>query len=96
MKRITQTLLAITNIIDLGMSPDQALAAPRFHHQWAPDALRIEKSFGDDALGQLEKLGHTLEKTSSMGATQCVWFDVKTKTFTPVHDPRVPGGADGL
>lgn len=93
---ITQTLLAITNIIDLGMTPDQALDAPRFHHQWRPDGLRIETSFGDDALGQIEKLGHKLEETSSMGATQCVWFDAQTKTFTPVHDPRVPGGADGL
>ena len=93
---ITQTLLAITNILDLGMSPDKALAAPRCHHQWAPDALKIETSLGDDTLTQLEKLGHTLEKTASMGATQCVWFDSKTKRFTPVHDPRVPGGADGL
>lgn len=93
---ITQTLLAITNMIDLGMSPDKALAAPRFHHQWRPDALRIETSFGEDTLGQIEKLGHKLEKTSSVGATQCVWFDATTKTLTPVHDPRVPGGADGL
>lgn len=93
---ITQTLLAITNILDLGMSAEKALAAPRFHHQWAPDALKIETKFGDDTLTQLEKLGHTLDKTSSMGATQCVWFDAQTKTFTPVHDPRVPGGADGL
>ena len=93
---ITQTLLAITNILDLGMSAEKALAAPRFHHQWAPDALKIETKSGDDTLTQLEKLGHTLDKTSSMGATQCVWFDAHARTFTPVHDPRVPGGADGL
>ena len=93
---ITQTLLAITGIIDLGLSPTESLAQPRFHHQWAPDALRIEKSFGDETLKRVEAFGHKLETTSSLGATQLVWFDVRTKTFTPVHDPRVPGGADGL
>lgn len=93
---ITQTLLAITNILDLGQSPRDALASPRFHHQWRPESLKIETKIGDDALSQLEKLGHKLDKTASMGATQCVSFDPKTKRFTPVHDPRVPGGADGL
>lgn len=93
---ITQTLLAITNILDLGQSPHDALASPRFHHQWRPESLKIETKIGDDALSQLEKLGHKLDKTASMGATQCVSFDPKTKRFTPVHDPRVPGGADGL
>jgi gamma-glutamyltranspeptidase / glutathione hydrolase len=93
---ITQTLLAITNILDLGLSAEKALAAPRFHHQWRPESLKIETKFGDDTLTQLEKLGHKLDKTASMGATQCVSFDPKTKRFTPVHDPRVPGGADGL
>ncbi len=92
---ITQTLLAITNMLDLGMSPHEALSAPRFHHQWRPESLKIETKIGDDTLGQLEKLGHALEKTASMGATQCVSFDPKTRRFTPVHDPRVPGGADG-
>lgn len=93
---ITQTLLAITNILDLGQSPHDALASPRFHHQWRPESLKIETKFGNDTLTQLEKLGHTLDKTASMGATQCVSFDPKTKRFMPVHDPRVPGGVDGL
>lgn len=93
---ITQTLLAITNILDLGMSPDAALAAPRFHHQWRPESLKIETKIGEDALAQLEKLGHKLDQTTSMGATQCVSFDPKNRRFTPVHDPRVPGGAAGF
>lgn len=93
---ITQTLLAITNIIDLGMSPNEALAAPRFHHQWMPDELRIEAAFGDDTLKQLEGFGHKVNPTRSLGATQCVWFDAAAGGFVPVHDPRVPGKAAGL
>lgn len=93
---ITQTLLAITNIIDLGLPPHEALASPRFHHQWRPESLKIETKIGDEVLGQLEALGHKIDKTTSMGATQCVSFDPKTGCFTPVHDPRVPGGSQGL
>lgn len=93
---ISQTLLAIINILDLGMSPQEALAAPRFHHQWMPDELRIESSIGDDTLKQLDACGHKLSLTKSLGATQCVWLDAQTGRFVPVHDPRVPGKASGL
>jgi len=93
---ITQTLLAISNIIDLGMGPKEALAAPRFHHQWAPDSLKIEAAFGDDTLKQVEALGHTLERSKGFGACQCVMFDSATSAFIPVHDPRNPGSADGF
>lgn len=93
---ITQTLLAITNLIDLGLSPHEALAAPRFHHQWMPDELRIEAAFGDETLGQLKECGHKISPTRSLGATQCVWFDAAARAFVPVHDPRVPGKAGGL
>ena len=93
---ITQTLLAISIIIDLGMGPKEALAAPRFHHQWAPDSLKIEAAFGDDTLKQVEALGHTLERSKGFGACQCVMFDAATGTFVPVHDPRIPGSADGF
>lgn len=93
---ITQTLIAISNIIDQGMSPQAALAAPRFHHQWAPDELKIETAFGEETLDRVEGLGHPLSKSASFGACQCVHWDAGKKRFTPVHDPRIPGGADGL
>ena len=93
---ISQTLLAISNIIDLGMKPKEALAAPRFHHQWTPDSLKIESAFGDDALKQIESLGHSLERSKGFGACQCIMFDAATGSFLPAHDPRLPGGADGF
>lgn len=93
---ITQTLLAISNIIDFGMKPKEALAAPRFHHQWAPDSLKIEAAFGDDTLQQIEGLGHTLERANTFGACQCILFDAESGVFLPAHDPRIPGSADGF
>lgn len=92
---ITQALLLLTHIIDDGMLPAEALAEPRFHHQWNPDELKIEKAFGEGTLSRVEKLGHKLAPSSGFGACQAIFFDREKKLFYPAHDPRVPGKADG-
>jgi gamma-glutamyltranspeptidase/glutathione hydrolase len=92
---ITQTLLLISNILDQGLEPNAALKQPRFHHQWNPDALKIEISFDESTLKRVEALGHKLEKTSGFGACQCVFWDAGRKLLVPAHDPRIPGKADG-
>jgi len=93
---ITQTLLAITHIIDDGMSATQALAQPRYHHQWNPDELKIEKAFGNEVLDALTGYGHKMEQSSGFGACQCITRDLKTNHLGPAHDPRIPGKASGL
>ena len=92
---ITQTLLTLTHIIDDGMSPQKALAAPRFHHQWSPDELKIEEGFGPEVFQELKAAGHRLVPTASFGACQCIVQDLATGLFHPAHDPRVPGMASG-
>jgi gamma-glutamyltranspeptidase/glutathione hydrolase len=58
---ITTTLHVITHVIDDAMSLTQAVDAPRFHHQWMPDIIRVEPflTSRDTAL-MLEAKGHTL------------------------------------
>jgi gamma-glutamyltranspeptidase/glutathione hydrolase len=92
---ITQALLLISDIIDRGLEPNAALKQPRFHHQWAPDELKIEKAFGEETLSQLEKLGHTLDRSSGFGACQAILWDESRKELIPGHDPRVPGLSTG-
>ncbi len=92
---ITQALLLLTHIIDGGMLPAEALAEPRFHHQWNPAELKIEKAFGEATLSRVKSLGHTLAETTSFGACQAIYFDREKKLFFPANDPRVPGKADG-
>ncbi|MDI5817533.1 gamma-glutamyltransferase, partial [Salmonella enterica subsp. enterica serovar Cerro] len=41
----------VVNSIDFGMNVAEATNAPRFHHQWLPDELRVEKGFSPDTLG---------------------------------------------
>lgn len=93
---ITQTLLLISHVIDDGMAPNAALAEPRFHHQWNPDELKIEKTFDASTLKRVEALGHKLDKSSGFGACQAIQWDDARKLLVPAHDPRIPGKASGL
>lgn len=90
---ISQTLLAIIHYVDFGSSPSDALAQPRFHHQWSPDELRIEQSFPTTVRRELERRGHRLKEVSSIGACQMISFDAANKTFEGAADPRVSEGS---
>ena len=92
---ISQTLLAIINTVDFGMGVEAALSAPRFHHQWRPDELKIETSTGTAIRDALRARGHKLAETDSFGACQAVARDVNQHGFLGVADPRNGGDAGG-
>jgi gamma-glutamyltranspeptidase/glutathione hydrolase len=88
---ITQTVLAITGMLDLGLTLDAALAQPRFHHQWQPDELRLENRAPAGLREQLSALGHHVEGSSGIGSSNGVaWSD---GAFTAASEPRVPSEA---
>lgn len=91
---ITQVLLGVLNTLDHGMSPKDALAQPRVHHQWSPDVLRIERNTPQPVLDDLKAKGHQLEILERFGACQIIARDAKGG-FTGASDPRVPGLAAG-
>lgn len=90
---ITQTLLAIVGMVDLGMTPAEALAQPRFHHQWYPDSLRVEEQMPEEVVSGLEARGHQIRRVGRIGVSQAVARD--GDELLGVHDPRVPGMAAG-
>lgn len=94
-KIITQALLAIINHLDLEMSLPEAVAAPRFHHQWSPNDLSVEPTLPAVIVKQLRDRGHTVKTSSSVGVTQAIGVSADGKRFIGVHDPRVPGRAGG-
>ena len=58
---ITSVLQVIVNLIDFGMNLQQAIDAPRFHHQWMPDAIMTEPfGLNRDTRALLEQRGHTI------------------------------------
>ena len=58
---ITAVMQVILNVIDFGMNAQDAVDAPRFHHQWLPDRLEFEKGVSPDTLRLLAEKGHQIE-----------------------------------
>lgn len=87
---ITTVLQQIVNYIDYGMNPLEAAATPRFHHQWTPDELRIEKGFSIDTLNLLQQWGHKVALKPAMGRTQTI--EIRNGLLLGASDPRNPDG----
>ncbi len=87
---ITTVLQQVVNAIDFGMNPAEAAATPRFHHQWTPDELRIEKGFSNDTLALLRQWGHNVALKPSMGRTQTI--QIRDGMLYGASDPRNPDG----
>ncbi|MDH2294731.1 gamma-glutamyltransferase [Cobetia sp. 1AS1] len=83
---ITTTLQVIMNVIDHGMNIQSAVSAPRIHHQWLPDEIRIEAGISKDTIRLLEAMGHKVVTKDAMGAIQSIMID--DGTFYGGADPR--------
>ncbi len=92
---ISQIVLAIVNHFDLGMPLAEAVASPRFHHQWSPDQIAIEKSTDAELSRRLQALGHTLQGKKRIGVTQAIGLAEDGRHLLGVFDPRVQGAAEG-
>lgn len=89
---ISQSVLAIVRFADFGHRPADALAAPRFHHQWRPgEATWEDAGWGSEVARRLEEWGHHLRRVPSLGAAQAIgWVDGRLEAAA---DPRVEGVA---
>ena len=85
---ITTTLQIIVNVIDHGMNLASATSAPRVHHQWLPDEVRVERGFSPDTLTLLEQWGHTITVGETMGGAQSILRG--PQGFYGASDPRKP------
>jgi gamma-glutamyltranspeptidase/glutathione hydrolase len=95
---ITTVLECIVNVLDHGMNISQAIASPRFHHQWLPDRI-VYEPFGinPDVMALLKKRGHTLfERKGNQGDAHGILMDRKRGVLTGAADPRYGGVALGL
>jgi len=86
----------LTNAVDFGEDIQRAVNAPRFHHQWMPDELRVEAwQLSPDTIELLEKMGHKIKRTASWGDAECVAIDWKTGERLGASDARNGGSAVG-
>lgn len=67
---ITSVLQSLINIIDFGLSATDAVNHPKFHHQWLPDEVRVERDFPAYVRQGLEAMGYKIVESGYWSATE--------------------------
>ena len=90
---INTTMQTILNVIDHDMNIARAIDAPRIHHQWLPDIVRIESgALSIDTLLLFEERGHVVRETRSIGSAMGVYRDPETGVLSGAADARAEDG----
>jgi len=93
---ITTVLLTILNVLDHGMNVQEAVSAPRFHHQWVPDRVLVESETPEDVVSGLRRRGHRVEVSErNWSSAQAIVVDSETGRHSGGSDPRSDGLALG-
>ncbi len=88
---ITTVLQVLLNVVDHGMNIQEAVNAPRIHHQWLPDELRIEEGFSPDTVRLLQAKGHEVVVKDAMGTAASIMVDSESGFLHGAADPRKEG-----
>jgi gamma-glutamyltranspeptidase/glutathione hydrolase len=96
-RTIINTVLGIViSVVDFNMDVQEAVDAPRMHHQWFPDEAKYEnRSPLDAAVTDLQKMGHVMKREASQGDAHSIWVDPGTGTYFGAADRRLVGKAAG-
>ncbi len=90
----TSVFQTLVNVLDFGMSAADAVNKPKFHHQWLPDQVDIEKEFYADTKKELEAMGYKMNIRGHIGRTELII--IKGKEITAVGDYRGDDSAEGF
>ena len=89
----TSVFQTLMNILEFGMSPEDAVNKPKFHHQWLPDRIDVERDFDPAVKKQLEAMGYTVTPRGTIGRTELI--QIKGKQIIAVADKRGDDDAEG-
>ncbi len=96
---INTVLCVIVNVVDFEMDVRQAVDAPRLHHQWLPDLVRIEPALAEEfppVLERLQLMGHAFApRPARQGDAHTIWIDPVNGRITAAADGRISGDAAG-
>jgi len=68
----TSVFQTLVNVLIFNMSAEQAIAAPKFHHQWLPDVIFVEPNFPKNTIQQLEAMGYKIQQRGPIGRTEII------------------------
>jgi len=102
-KIITTVANVLMGVVDYGMNIQEAVNAPRFHHQWMPDVLNVEQWFSPDTVQALQRMGYNVQIGLRFGEyaspywsdAECIAIDPKTGDRLGASDDRHNGKAVG-
>lgn len=83
----TSVFQTIVNIIDFKLSPNMAVNAPKFHHQWLPETVTAERNFPQSTVSALEKMNYRITTVSQIGRTELITVE-PSGLVTAVADGR--------
>src|SRR6202166_4616452 len=92
---ISATLLSVINWMRLGMDAQAAINAPRFHHQWLPDEVVLEKEFSPALEQALNANGYATKRKGHIGLVNAIGIEAQTGDRLGAADPRDHGSAMG-
>jgi gamma-glutamyltranspeptidase/glutathione hydrolase len=68
----TSVFQTLINILEFGMNASDAIGKPKFHHQWLPDEVMVEKEFDPEVKKQLQSMGYTLTERGQIGRMEVI------------------------
>ncbi|MFY9644880.1 MAG: gamma-glutamyltransferase [Terriglobales bacterium] len=92
---ITTVANILIGVIDFSLDIQEAVNAPRFHHQWLPDEIHVEDRLSPDTMNLLRSKGHKLDVRHFWGDGECIMIDPKTGERLGASDGRNNGKAVG-
>jgi gamma-glutamyltranspeptidase/glutathione hydrolase len=93
---ITTVANILMGVVDYGMNIQEAVDAPRFHHQWLPDTVYQEKGFSPDTIKLLQEMGHKIAVEGYWSDGECIAVDPRSGERLGATDERnVTGKAVG-
>lgn len=95
---ITTVANVLMGVVDYGLNIQEAVNAPRFHHQWLPDEIKMEGvGFSPDTVHILRGMGHQVNfERDYWGDAECIAIDPKTGERLGASDVRNDGKALGF
>ncbi|MEO6801257.1 MAG: gamma-glutamyltransferase [Rhodanobacter sp.] len=90
---ISTTLESFLNVAAFGMNMQQAVDAPRLHHQWLPDVVLVEQGLlAPEVQSRLEAMGYRFKTIKSWGAAEAILVNPETGLLEGANDRRRPAG----
>ena len=90
----TSVFQTLVNILEFEMSTEEAVNKPKFHHQWLPDEIAVEKDVPATLIGRLKEMGYNVTVRSQIGRTEVIRINPNGK-IEAVADKRGEDSAEG-